>query len=596
MTTFVDEVRARGGRRTRLAVLLGLGAGLALLGPALAAPAGAAARPATDSARGRIVYERPEALCPAPKRGHVSCDAVKMVRARKGSVGARPFLVGADSTTIGPAGGLTPADLASAYDFSPTSGGTTQTVAIVDWGNDPTLASNLDTFDKEYGLSSCTTSSCLSILNSSGQTSPLPSDQGAADEIALDVETVHSVCENCKIDLIEAASNSFASTEAAENEAATIGATEISNSYGGTDTSGPSAAMQSAYNHPGIVITVSVGDDGYYSWDRWVDTPSGGPPANPSATNQPGDLATVVAVGGTSLDLAQNGSLQSASVWNENGVQAFWEQQVGESLGATGGGCSLFVTAPAWQQALSDWSQTACGDKRLDSDISAVADPYTGFDTYNTSDGGTGWETIGGTSLSAPLIAGMFALAGGSHGVAYPALTLYGHLGSKSIYDVASGGNGFCDGEGAPQCGDANDLEYNDADLGALDCDYNAAGTAPAAGDLACDAGAGYDGPSGVGSPIGLGAFAKTGPSGTISGKSTITHGTNGTWTISVKDPFPGGKVTSYKWVWGDGKSSTTTTGSAKHKYSSAATRTITVTMTDNYAMTGTATFSVKVT
>jgi hypothetical protein len=63
-----------------------------------------------------------------------------------------------------------------------------------------------------------------------------------------------------------------------------------------------------------------------------------------------------------------------------------------------------------------------------------------------------------GQLLSSPIIAAMFGLAGGSDGVADPALTLYGHLGSSSLYDVTSGGNGWCDGEGAAACGDPNTL------------------------------------------------------------------------------------------------------------------------------------------
>ena len=231
---------------------------------------------------------------------------------------------------------------------------------------------------------------------------------------------------------------------------------------------------------------------------------------------------------GTSLYLNQNGTLQSQTVWNEDGTKAHVEESVGAPMGF-GRWCSRFVTAPAWQQKLKVWPQTACGTKRLAADVSAVADPYTGFDTYNTSDGGTGWQTIGGTSLSSPVIAAMYTLAGGSHGIAYR-LTLYGHLGLSSLHDVTAGGTGFCGGEGAAQCGNANQLEYNSTPLGVMDCDFPATGSTASAGDLACDAGVGYDGPTGVGTPSGLGAFAKTGPTATFSGRnrSPTAHRTSG--------------------------------------------------------------------
>ena len=107
----------------------------------------------------------------------------------------------------------------------------------------------------------------------------------------------------------------------------------------------------------------------------------------------------------------------------------------------------------------SSWAGTACGTKRLDNDVSAVGDPYTGFDIYDSyvfePSFTPGWLTVGGTSLSSPLVSGLYALAGGSHGVAYPASTLYARSAvASSFYDVAKGGNGYCDGEAAAACGE----------------------------------------------------------------------------------------------------------------------------------------------
>ena len=187
------------------------------------------------------------------------------------------------------------------------------------------------------------------------------------------------------------------------------------------------------------------------------------------------------------------------------------------------------------------------------------------------------------------MIAAVYALAGGAQGVPYPALTLYGHPGSA--FDVTTGGNGWCAGEGAAQCGDPNVLGH-----GTVDCDYTSGGTV-AVGDRACDALAGYDGPTGVGTPDGITMFEKTGPSATISGPTSVTHGTSRTWTATTKDPFPGGVVNRYSWNWGDGTTTVTTTGSASHTYTTGGvTRTITLTVTDNYGMTGSKIYAVKVT
>src|SRR5581483_9735732 len=121
-------------------------------------------------------------------------------------------------------------------------------------------------------------------------------------------------------------------------------------------------------------------------------------------------------------------------------------------LGGSGGGCSKWITAPSWQHHIRGYRQTGCGTKRLAADISADGDPETGFDVYTSwacaKGCHVGWGTIGGTSLSSPLIAAMWALAGGAGGVAYPAASLYAHAtrAHSRFFDVIHGGNSWCDG------------------------------------------------------------------------------------------------------------------------------------------------------
>jgi subtilase family serine protease len=466
---------------------------LRLLGLALVLVALICVAPAAASAAGTF-YAVGKRLCKPPKIGHMACLAVRRVVVKKGTPGGRAFQAGAGAVqsaagpaalTIGPNGGITPYDLATAYGYNSLTNASSQTVAIVDAYDDPTIESDLQAFDSEYGLTTCTTANgCFKKVNQTGATSPLPAvNSGWVGEIALDVETVHSVCQTCHVLLVEANSSGDVDVEAAVNEAAKLKATEISNSYG--DQKAPGSADLAAYNHPGIVITAGAGDDGYYGFDLWLVGTNGNLPFFPASA------ATVVAVGGTSLFLDQYGARQSESVWNDDGIKDYWEQSFLQPLGATGGGCSTSIPAPAWQTGLSVWGSTGCGSYRLDADVSSDADYLTGFDTYDTT-GGSGWSTVGGTSLSAPTIAAMFALAGGAHGVSYPALSLYGHLGHSPLYDVTVGGNGYCGGAGASQCGDVNDLGF-----GPLDCDYTADGTAVNVGDRACDALPGYDGPTG---------------------------------------------------------------------------------------------------
>jgi hypothetical protein len=187
------------------------------------------------------------------------------------------------------------------------------------------------------------------------------------------------------------------------------------------------------------------------------------------------------------------------------------------------------------------WTNTLCGSKRLDNDISAVADPYTGFDIYDSyncgescEEGGLGkgWVTIGGTSLSSPLVSALYALAGGSGGVSYPAATLYGHLRQPSLYDVTEGGNGYCDGEAASPCGEpAINEKYGD-----IDC----------LGTTACDAAPGFDGPSGVGTPKGLGAFKSNATFLTTQTTATLNAKVNPNGKTVTECEFEYGTSTKY--------------------------------------------------
>jgi subtilase family serine protease len=441
------------------------------------------ARPKTPKTR----YARIRRVCPAPAPARATCFALVREPVAAGTVGAAPYVLNDGASESGPAGGLTPAQLASAYEYAPTEGGSGQTVAIVDAYDDPNIEKDLGEFDKKYKLAECTTANgCFKKVSQSGEATPLPSaESGWAVEISLDVETVHGVCPKCKILLVEANEPTYADLATAVNEAVKLGATEVSNSYGGSEEAG---GEEAAYKHPGVVVTASAGDQGYYDWDYVFEGHGHAAPARPE---MPASYPSVVAVGGTSLKLNENGTRKSETVWNDSGRPSHPEEF--KQYSATGGGCSTLFTAPSWQQNVPGWANTACGTKRLDNDIAAVADPYTGFDIYD-SYAQPGWETIGGTSLSSPLTSALYGLAGGSGGVSYPAATLYSHLGQPfSLYDVTEGGNGYCDGEAASPCGEpAINKKY-----GNIDC----------LGTTACDATTGFDGPSGVGAPKGLGAF-----------------------------------------------------------------------------------------
>ena len=365
-------------------------------------------------------------VCAAAAPGHARCYAkVRTDLPGKGK--------GVRTATALP-DGLSPADLRSAYHL-PATGGDNQTIAIVDAGDGANAEADLAVYRQTYGLPPCTTANgCFRKVNQDGKTTPLPPDQQWGVEIALDLDMASAACPACKILLVEADNPTMDDLATAVNTAAALGATEISNSYGGNEQSdSPKAAP--AYNHPGIAITVSSGDDGYVT------------------AQDPASYASVIAVGGTTLIKAAN-----TRGWTEKA----WGPAPGLPGGA-GSGCSAWVAKPAWQH------DTDCPGRTV-ADISAVADPETGLAVYNT-DSADGWIVVGGTSASSPYIAGVIALSGHPERNANAAY-IYAHAGA--LYDVTTGTNAV-----GRVCGDS----------------------------YLCNAKPGYDGPTGLGTPNGLGAF-----------------------------------------------------------------------------------------
>jgi hypothetical protein len=385
-------------------------------------------------------------------------------------------------------GSLSPSNILSAYGLTGATPPTPQTIALVDAYDDATIEHDLEVFDNQFGLPACNTANgCFRKVNQSGKASPLPAssgekERGWAQEIATDVEVAHGVCQSCRIVLVETNSNSNTSLYSGEQTAAGLGVTEISNSWGGQEPN----ADNSAFNHPGIVVTASSGDFGYLDW--FSSEPA-------QAANYPASSPHVVSVGGTRLTLNAAKAWESETVWNDGGESGGKL----EGAGASGGGCSGRFGAPAWQLALPNWSAVGCGSTRAVTDISADGDPYSGVAVYDSTEspsGEKGWAAIGGTSVASPIIAAAFALAGGSQGVAYPAQLLYENLqlDPASLHDVVAGSNGEC-------------LKKFKKNAGLSGCTSEEEATRSCAAQAICLAGSGYDGPSGVGTPDGLAAF-----------------------------------------------------------------------------------------
>jgi len=330
-----------------------------------------------------------------------------------------------DGKRGGRVAGYGPADLNQAYVIS-TPGSSSTIVAIVDAFGYDNAEADLQTYRNNFGLPACTTSNgCFKKLNQKGQAKKYPAQNtGWAAESALDMDMVSAMCPNCRIYLIEAKTNSLKNLAAAAAEAGVLGAHVISNSYGGGDSKG-TRKFDPSYAQAGVAVTASTGDSGF-------------------GAQYPATSAGVIAVGGTRM--------------TRDAGSARGFDEVAWSGG--GSGCSTVYKKPTWQL------DTGCS-KRMEADVSAVADPGTGVAVYGPHQNGvSGWQVFGGTSVSAPLVGGIF---GNNAGTVNAASTLYAH--TANLNDITSGSNGTC----SPS--------------------------------YFCTAGPGYDGPTGLGTPNGLTAF-----------------------------------------------------------------------------------------
>jgi subtilase family serine protease len=330
---------------------------------------------ARDVQRSGAVYS--VAAC-AHKVGPVASCHARIVATRDGVI-----IVGTTTPS-----GYGPGDLRDAYKITANGKNTTIVAAVTAYGY-TNAESDLGVYRTHFGWPACTTANgCFKKLNQSGAQGPYPAQNlGWAQEAALDLDMASAMCPNCQIWLIEAKTASFANLAASVDMAASLGAHAISNSYGGSESG--TTTYEPSYNHPGIAITASDGGSG---------TPQ-----------FPASSPHVTAVGGTHLVTAAN-----ARGWTETAIG--------------GGSCSTIYAKPAWQT----WPSCT---RRTDNDVAAVGDPATGVAVYGpVSSTASGWMVLGGTSVGAPLIAGVYGVNGGT--VTYGS-DPYAH--PTQLFDITAG-------------------------------------------------------------------------------------------------------------------------------------------------------------
>ncbi|HZJ63072.1 MAG TPA: S53 family peptidase [Kofleriaceae bacterium] len=306
--------------------------------------------------------------------------------------------------------GYGPAEIQAAYKIDPDAVVGTPTVGIVIAYGYLAIESDLAVYRRQFGLPACTIASgCLKVVNQQGQTSPLPPEPPPTDdwrtEQALDLDMVSAACPKCKILVVQADDNTGDGLLIGQNVAAQLGATVITNSWGGPEDPTPNplevARLEAFFNHPNVAIFAAAGDRGF---NDMGDGPS-----------YPATSAHVISVGGTRLvrDASARGWAESA-----------W------SLG--GSACSLSIPKPAYQSA------SPCKFKAT-SDIAAVGDPSTGLAVYNATALKGPWLPVGGTSASSPIVAAIIAATGNG-----TADGTFFSTSTAKLFDVTSGTNGTC--------------------------------------------------------------------------------------------------------------------------------------------------------
>lgn len=402
--------------------------------------AAASAREILDAAAKIVVKD--VASCAKPAAGKVACLAIKRTLYLNGVRGkVRPL------ATVQPMGGVAYGanQLRKAYGVTEV-GARYKVIAIVDAYHSASAYQDLVDYRAMYNLGpidNCTDQSkpgmegsvlsevpsgknpCFMQLDQNGRVAVNhdTQDDGWAQETSLDIEMASAICPHCSILLVEAKTSSMANFDRAVAVAGAFkNVKAISNSYGGSDNAEFKYLSYSAAAAKGIAVVASSGDNGF-------------------GASAPASFASVIAVGGTSLQVDAKGKWLNETAW----VKA-------------GSGCSTYNRAAAWQPV----SMTGCAGK-LTADVSAVADPATGVAV--AYDGA--WFTFGGTSVAAPIIAGMYAI-GPDVGDSAGAFTV-SH--ADKLHDITDGSNGRCD------------VRYW------------------------CNAREGWDGPTGLGSPNGSDAF-----------------------------------------------------------------------------------------
>ncbi|MBB3227931.1 xanthomonalisin [Luteibacter sp. Sphag1AF] len=470
-----------------------------------------------------------------------------------------------------------PKDFATIYDAGSVPAATNTAVGIITWGSMTQTVADLKTFTTGAGLSTVNT---LVKQVGSGTFANDPDSNG---EWSLDSQDIVGISGGVKQLIFYTSANGDSSSSgitdagitSTYNQAVVDNIAKIINvSLGEDETaaeqSGTQAADDAIFQQAvaqGQTFSIASGDAGVYQWSTDPTSGSPGYVANSAGTvkidlthysvSEPASSPYVIQVGGTTLSTTGT-TWTGETVWNE-GLAAIApsEGDNNQRLWATGGGTSLYETAPAWQV-------TALGaSKRVGPDLAFDAASSSGaVIVVNGSN-----EQVGGTSLASPLFVGAFARieSAANNAIGFPASNFYAAFPTQTslLHDVTSGNNGYQNHGYTATTGFDQATGFGSFDISKLNTYAQA-------------------------NWVSGGGTTNTPP---VANFSVVTSGLTATFTDSSTDSD--GTIASHAWTFGDG--STSTTASPSHTYAAAGTYTATETVTDNGGATNSKSTSVTV-
>jgi MYXO-CTERM domain-containing protein len=385
------------------------------------------------------------------------------------------------SPTLTP-GSMGATDLITAYNLSDPSlpDGSGKIVAVVDACGYSDIVTDLNKYRAQYGIAAITEcggaagtaptaggAQCIGVVSQTGTKTVPADDSNWAGETALDVQMISAACPKCSILVVQVKSASTANLNAGITEAVKLKADAVSNSWGGDESSGDTIPA-----HAGVLVAAASGDADYLNQIGAINEDAGTVELDPTTPNYPASDPGVLGVGGTTLTMdATSARCYSDTAWSYMIPLTSTNPLRGKTVYGGGSGCSTEFATPSYQTTLPMGS---C-KKRGSVDVSSAADfspgAYSagvcikgqvcgGIAVY----GGGGWNPSVGTSAASPFATAVLvrmALGAKTNAEIYASPT--------SFTDVTSGNN-----DPSKTCS-----------------------------DVMCNAGVGWDGPTGWGVPNG---------------------------------------------------------------------------------------------